>query len=253
MGYADGWPLDAVSVEAFTRVATQQPFIADYGCSHALFYKLQQLSGSMEGSDAQSLYSPLLLQKKEQNCAGMCLLIRVLDAENLFSNAQQHTRHYKIGRKASELNPFVKVYMVTSTSTQMQEQAVAGNILRNEANPHFDEYFWLWVADANDNSDAWKKKLVYIEIWHKADIGSDTFLGGTILTLGSDDDCEATNGLSLEKDCCHITTVNLSSLRQQHAKVRKIKEQFFGRSSPKLGRNQELAWESDEEDESFSP
>jgi hypothetical protein len=236
MGYADGWPLDAVSVEAFSAVAIQQPFMADYGSSHVLFYKLQQLSDTLNEADHQSLYSPQLLEKKEQNKDGLCLLLRVLDAENLFhNNSQNYARSgVRAARKSMELNPYVKVYMVTSTAAQLQEQAVCSRCFRNDSNPHFDQYLWLWLADAGDASGAWKNKLVHIEIWHKADIGADVFLGGKILQLNGHS--PATHGLSLKKGCCAVTTVELNSLAEQHAEMRRIKEQFFGRAlSPKVG------------------
>lgn len=249
MGYADGWPLDAISVEAFMSQSVKQPFVADYGSSHALFYKLQQLSSSLEEADQQSLYSPRLLEKKASNSSGLCLLLRVLDAENLFNNGSHSKKRYSSHHKAAELNPYVKVYMVTSTSTQMQEQAVCGRVYRNEANPHFDEYFWLWLADADDKSDMWKRKLVHVEIWHKSDIGSDSFLGGTILLLNGES--EATAGLSLSKSCCRVTTVLLNSLKEQHAELRRIKEQFFGRSpsnaSSQGSRTPEIGFDADDD------
>lgn len=228
MGYADGWPLDAVSVEAFGAGSLKQPFIADYASSHVLFYKLQQLSDSLDEADQQSLYTPQLLEKKERNVQGLCLLLRVLDAENLFHNSQHAHCGFQPAHKSMELNPYIKVYMVTSTSTQMQEQAVCSRVFRNDSNPHFDQYFWLWLADASDTSDAWQKKLVHIEIWHRSDIGADLFLGGKILQL--DGNSPATRGLSLRKGCCNVTTVELNTLAEQHAEMRRIKERFFGRS-----------------------
>ena len=246
LGYADGWPLDAVSVEAFSAVAIRQPFMADYGSSHVLFYKLQQLSDTLNEADHQSLYSPQLLEKNEQNKDGLCLLLRVLDAENLFHNSQNYARSgLRSARKSMELNPYVKVYMVTSTAAQLQEQAVCSRVFRNDSNPHFDQYLWLWLADAGDTSGAWKHKLVHIEIWHKADIGADVFLGGKILQLNGQS--PATHGLSLRKGCCAVTTVELNSLAEQHAEMRRIKEQFFGRAlSPKGGNEY---FDSDDDDD----
>ena len=173
------------------------------------------------------------------------MLLRVLFAENLFHSSQRSTDGFR-SRKTMELNPYVKVYMVTSTSTQMQEQAVHSHVYRNNSNPHFDLYFWLWLADSGDTSDDWKRKLVHIEIWHKPDIGSDVFIGGTIVQLNGRS--AVTKGLSLEKGCCPETTVELNSLADQHAEMRRIKEQFFGRSR----RKDEDLFYSDEDDEEDS-
>eukprot|EP00750_Incisomonas_marina_P024984 INCI5266.3.p1 GENE.INCI5266.3~~INCI5266.3.p1 ORF type:complete len:922 (-),score=172.26 INCI5266.3:1277-4042(-) len=247
MGYADGWPLDAVSVEAFGAGSLKQPFIADYASSHVLFYKLQQLSDSLDEADQQSLYTPQLLEKKEQNIQGLCLLLRVLDAENLFHNSQHAHSRFQPAHKSMDLNPYIKVYMVTSTSTQMQEQAVCSRVFRKDSNPHFDQYFWLWLADASDASDAWRKKLVHIEIWHRSDIGADLFLGGKILQL--DGNSPATRGLSLRKGCCNVTTVELNTLAEQHAEMRRIKERFFGRSPTQNFLKTDDFFSSDEHDE----